>query len=811
MVALFLVSAYVMAVETMFTRLFAVINWSEYGHWVISIVMLGFAASGILLALFPRFFEERRRVFLGWLPVLLIPATIYSYWGICATPFNPYELQNEILWPGQMLGIARYYLSLSPLFFLAGLYVGLSYLELRGRIALAYGCDLLGAALGAIAILIAMRFIHPFSLAAAALPLVLAAALLNAGTIIERSRRSLFRAGLVAACALAVVFIGRSGLASFPFYKPVYAALNITGNRLVHEEFSPRGYYQVLENVSEYNNIDLSNNYDTLGFNGPPRASGLYRDGRRITSLKKDDYRDYSYLRGALGCFPYLARRAPRVLLIGTNGGFRVGEAMALGAASVLALEPEPVVHRLVTVDRAEVNRSFLSHPRVQVHNQSPFSLRSAAGQSFDLVEISADLLGSAENGEYLVTADAIGFYFDLLARDGLIAVPVSISQFTVYALKMLENARTALVRAGVGDPARHIMIYRSSWTAVILIGRRPVGAADISALREFCSERSFDVSFHPGIDPARAEIWNDLPAVSFADATYEPSERAQDALMAEATALLGDHGRDYLAHHFFNLRASTADRPGFFTLLRLNRLGLILPQISLVPQEEVGTLVSLAVLIQAFLFAILTMLLPLARLRRGNAARGELLRTIVYFAGLGLAFLFVEIALIERFTLFLGDGTTAFALVLAGMLAFSGLGSVLAQRFHPRRGVVLAVAIIAAALIFYALFLFDLMRQGMNVPFTLKILFVLAAIAPAALAMGMPFPLGLASLRKEANDSLLPWAWAINGAFSVIATPLASLIATNTGYTAILAAAAALYALALAAFPGARNSAAGA
>ena len=99
-------------------------------------------------------------------------------------------------------------------------------------------------------------------------------------------------------------------------------------------------------------------------------------------------------------------------------------------------------------------------------------------------------------------------------------SIPVSIRDFPVYALRMLATARAALLAAGVADPAAHTVVYRSAWGVRILLSNRDWDAERGSpALRKFCDERSFDVSWYPGIDlaAARAGIYNDLPAVSFA------------------------------------------------------------------------------------------------------------------------------------------------------------------------------------------------------------------------------------------------------------------------------------------------------
>jgi hypothetical protein len=160
--------------------------------------------------------------------------------------------------------------------------------------------------------------------------------------------------------------------------------------------------------------------------------------------------------------------------------------------------------------------------------------------------------------------------------------------------------------------------------------------------------------------------------------------------------------------------------------------------------------------------------------------------------------------ALIERFSLFLGNSTASFSIVLSGMLIFSGCGSYYSSRYvnTPGKGVRRAILLIALSVLLYIAFLFPLIQSAINLPLVLKGIIVLLVIAPVSFALGIPFPLGLSSLR-ERTGALLPWAWAINGAFSVISTPLANIISVSKGFTALFVISIGLYALAFLTFPG--------
>jgi hypothetical protein len=299
----------------------------------------------------------------------------------------------------------------------------------------------------------------------------------------------------------------------------------------------------------------------------------------------------------------------------------------------------------------------------------------------------------------------------------------------------------------------------------------------------------------------ARDNLYNDLPAVSFAAGTVT-ADGADDSIADEAGGILA--GQPTVSSQAFDLRPVTDDRPAFYAILRLNQLSLLLARLQILPRAEIGALVNLAVLAQAALIAFLVLLVPLAAPKGAAPSRFGLLRPMVYFPALALGFLFLEIFGIEQASAFLDDRATGFALVLSTMLVFSGLGSLLSERFvrTPGRAVWLAAAVIAiwAGLIFL---LPDPAAMGSKTPFFIRAAVVVLTMAPVSVAMGLPFPLGLG---QEDQKFFLAWAWGLNGAFSVVATPLANLVLRNNGLHAVLGFAILLYVIAATSFPASRR-----
>ncbi len=791
LVPLFLIALVAVGFEVALTRYFAIASWAEYGYWVISIAMVGVCSSGVVLSLAPDWFRRNAEKCLLWIPVALLPALALGFWWTTTVKFNPLELQNHALMLTQLARIGEYYLALFPFFFLSGLFIGLYFVAFDHIIPKIYAADLIGAGCGGIIVLLLMRVLHPFQLPLALIPLIVAAALCFPN--LRRRYLPLLIASLIGSVAILLTQVKPE----YNEYKAISPPLKVEGSKIVEEVRSSRGAFAVLDNFTERLDIDLSNNEQVLGGAQPIATYGLYNDGNRVTSLPKAKPGALAYLNASLDIFPYRIRPDAATLLIGSRGGFRIDEMRALGASSIIALEPDPSVAAFVQRYRPDLSAPILQQSAPQVwFARSP-------GATLDVVDIASDFLGQSEANKHMFTVESIAQALGAVKPNGIVSLPMSIREFTVYALKATLTARDALIKRGVVKPEEHIIVYRSAWNARILISPTPFATSDVAALQAFAHERSFDVSYFPGIKPEAQKVWNDLPSTSFDDESAAArSDEASDALATEIQLALFESRTPSRA---FNLSPATADRPFFNSILRLGEIKPIFDRVQMVPREELGVLINVAVLTQAVLLAVLVLALPLFKRSTLGARPATALRAMGFFAGLGLGYLMIQIYLIEKATALLNDRASAFAIVLGAMLISSGVGSYFSSRFenNPGKGMRLSWLVIIGWA-FFALFAVDLLIDAAaGWPQMAKVAVAVVLVASVSIALGFPFSLGLVSLRSA--PGFIPWAWSLNGAFSVVATPLANLLALSAGLRTLVILGAVLYTLCFVCLP--RNS----
>jgi hypothetical protein len=788
LLAISLLSAGAIACEILLMRLYSIVQWHHFAFMIISIALLGYGASGTFLAFTRDGLVRRFAVAWRVLALLFGIAACVGFALAQRLRFNPLEITWE---PGHLLLLAATYFLLFAPFFFAGAGIGLALSRFGGRIGGVYAADLLGAGLGAVGAVLLMSALPAQYWLLAVLGAGFASAALIA---FDRAALALLAAGVVVALLTPRILLEPQP----PQYKGLYAALLAPGAAVLAQRDSPLGRITVVESprvpFRAAEGLSLASPYT------PPEQLGLFFDGAGPEPLTRfdGDLSKVAYLDYTTEAAPYHLRPPARVLVLGAGAGQSVLLALHHRARLVDAAEGDPFLARLLETRFANYMGRIYERPPVRFHVAEARAFVAAADARYDLVQVplSASTGGSIMSGlteSYAFTTEALAAYLGRLAPGGLLAITREEENPPRISLKLVAASADALARRQVADPARHIVLVCGWRTITLLVKNEPFTPDEIARLRAFLDERSFDAGWYPGMRREQANHYNVLDAPYFYDG---------------ATALLGDRRRSFMAAYKFNLTPPTDDRPYFDSFFKWTSLP---EQVALhsgagYPLAERGYLLLVATLLQALPIALLLIIAPLPFLRR-RAAGGGRARAIVYFAALGLAFLFVEIAFIQRFTLFLGHPLYAVAVVLASFLIFAGLGSAastaLSRRVATRTTLAptaLAAAAVAALALLAVATLPGLLSAMLALPAPAKALLSVALIAPLAFMMGLPFPLGLAALSVR-NPALVPWAWAINGCASVLSPVLAMLLAIHFGFAAVVGLAAALYALAALAY----------
>ncbi|MBO3275888.1 spermine/spermidine synthase domain-containing protein [Pseudomonas schmalbachii] len=798
LLAMALLSASALGYEVLLLRLLSIIQWHHFAYMMISVALLGYGAAGTAVALAQRVLVPR---FHG---VFMAGAVLFGLSAIaCFTlaqhvPFNPLEIVWDARQPLRLLWI---YLLLFVPFFCAALCICLTFTCFQEQIHRIYAFDILGAGIGSLAIVVALFVLTPVD----ALRL-LGGTGIAAGALACGWHRRKLAAALLALAVVLPAGVPERWIALAPSeYKELSQTLRIKDARAIAEAWSPLGLLTVVDSPT----IPLRH-APGLSLNAtlePPAQLAIFTDGDGLSALNRYDGRrePLAYLDYLTSALPYHLLRQPRVLVLGSGAGTDVLQALYHGARAVDAIELNPQVIDLVQRQFADFSGRPYSAPNVRVLIGEARGLVASRREPYDLIQIALlDSFGTASGGlhalseNYLYTEEALAEYLRHLAPGGLLAITRWITLPPRDIPRLLATAAEAIERDGKTSAARRIVMIRGWKTATLLVGNRDFSAADVAALQAFCRERSFDLAYYPGMTAAQANRYNLLDQPYFFDA---------------AQALLSGDREGFLARYKFDVRPTTDDRPYFFHFFKWRSLPelLALKAQGSLSMLEWGYPVLIATLLQASVAAVALILLPLwvARHRQrrspgAGAGRFEL-RVVAYFAAIGLAFMFVEIAFIQKFTLFLSHPLYSVAVTLSAFLIFAGLGSRYSARLqagaalrHPLVRPVLAIC--ALALLYLAVLppLFQLLAP---VPTLGRFAVCAALVAPLAFAMGMPFPLGLGRVSARA-EALVPIAWGVNACVSVVAAVLATLLAIHLGFTVVLLLALVLYVLAGLAFP---------
>ena len=784
LVSLALLSGATLMFETSLTRFLAVSQHYHFAFLVVSLALLGLGASGSLLSVIPSLQRIPLRTLLARLNLAFALSLGLCYGMVNWLPFDSYS----IAWDRrQLVYFALTYLFLSLPFLISGLGIGAALSQTGKGHYQVYGFNLLGSALGvggALAVLEAAGVPGAF----------LSSALLAAagGLLLVRGpgRRWLLAAGWTAAAAGLGLLIWFSWL-NLQWRAPL--GLHLSPYKGLSQRLQHGGADRLLGRWSAVSRVDL---IADPGMHSLPGLSYAYEGaipGQIGLSLDAGPPQPISLARPekfqAADWLPegpvFSLESTGDVLVVDPGGGAGLLQALRGREGSVTAL----VENRLLIQGSAAAGEfNIYRHPRVEVREGPILSLLQQQTGCCRVVYLPlTDAYQPVSNGafslreEYLLTREGIHGLLQSTEGEGMLVTTRWLQYPPSEGLRLANTIISALVYDYGISPEEALVVYRGVQTLTIVAKPSGWSAEELAFLRGSLEQRRFDLVWAPDVQAAEINRFNRLP---------EP------VYFLALEKLLSEPDREkFLAGYPFQISAPTANRPFFFHFFTWQQTPDVLAALGHTWQPFGGSgyfllllLLGLVLLLSGVLIAFPLLFTRRAAVRRKFPGKK---RILAYFGLIGLAFMLVEIPLIQRWILLLGFPEYAFAAVVGGLLLFSGLGSVLAGRGwldrFPRWRLLLLPAVGFPLLIWLGVE--TLLGWSVWSRWLLGIL----GLVPLGLLMGIPFPVGLTWIKNRA-PGLGPWAWAVNGCTSVTASLLASLAALRWGFAPVLAAGGLLY-----------------
>jgi len=776
LVGLALTSFAALLLELTLTRLFSVVLFYHFAFLAISVALLGLGAGGVFAYLLKpklsncatRTLASRLCMANAVLIFVVLEIVLHARVSLDVSAAN-------------FLRLTVIYLTAAVPFFLTGLLFSVVFARETSRIPRLYGADLCGGALACLAVVPLLNWLGgPNAILISGIALGIAAMIwaTNAG-----ERRN---ASFVALALVALIAANHSGrlidivYAKGMFRDPAWVEF-ARWNALSRVEVDRQG-----------------------------QAKAIVIDADASTYIMNAEvarWHETEWEKDLMSAPPALAnvlRPHGQFAIIGPGGGVDVLRAVANGSDSVTGIEINPIIATTIMRGRyADYAQHLYERPEVHIHVTDGRSYLRATSEQFDVVQMTlVDTWASTAAGAFalsennLYTVEAFREYFNHLKPDGMIAITRWEFRHPREALRVVSVAIEALHSLGVANPARNIIVAsqgsldEDGIPVVVLAKKTPFTDEEENTVAAHCDR-------YEALDPL-----------------YLPTAPGKNPF-SEMIASNDPH--TYARSYAYNVSPVTDNAPFFFFTLKA---GQILGEKGLRHgidwKVNLGVLVLLLVLVISAVAVMIFLILPLM-LKSGATRQSPL--PLVYFIAIGLGYILVEIAFIQRFVLFLGHPTYALTVVIFLLMVSSGAGSLISRRCLSRAEMVwIPLISVLAALAAYVFFLPGQLAALVGLSFEARLLISALLLIPLGFVMGMPFPTGLRALaaiavaksrqRDEAPDNAVEWAWAMNAAASVLGSVLAMVIAIQFGLNITLACGAAAYLLALVLMPALRTNA---
>jgi hypothetical protein len=747
---IFLVSAAALVFEVSLTRLFSIYLSYHFAFLVISIAMLGIGSAGTILAFHPRTKSGSDSPLLSRNALYAGVATIFSYLISNHIPLDPAKLSWDRV---QIMYIALYCLVLSLPFLFTGIVIAGSFLLFSDSSERIYCSDLFGAGTGSVAVIVILNLSAPESAVIFSSILCFIAAALAGSANVRRV--SVF---LILMISLLYTVSPDFMKVRISEYKDLPLALKYPGARHISTHYSAHARVDTLNSPFVRFAPGLSLHY----LEPLPEQTGLSVDGGEITAVTASgDMRSLQFLEHLPSALPYVLESRKRVLVLEPKGGLQVLMAHHFGADQVYAVESNPLLVEIIREELAGLSGGIFTRNTWTGLGRN-WLLRQH-DRTFDVIDLPiSGTLGTALMGiteDYRFTVEAFQSYLNALSQDGILSLNFYLSPPPRKEFRLLATILTALEESGIERTSDRVIAIRS-WDSIAILAKiSPFSEDEIRLLREFSARMRFDIIYYPGISEHESNRYVKLPS----DEYYRGFRQILDARTRPS----------FIENYMFNIQPVRDENPFSHYYMKLGKSKEIYEVIGnkwLYFMDE-GYLLPVILCILAVLSFFMIALPVLFRVKwkrdQSYSDPSMMKHTLLYFTVLGLGFMFIEVTLIQKSILIFGAPVYAVAVVLTTILIASGTGSMLSGRILQLRSPYILLVPACAT------FIFSLIQPSLTDAISsysgiMRVLSLVVSLFPLGFFMGIPFPMGMRALGRN-HTELIPWAWVVNGCFSVI------------------------------------------
>ncbi len=780
LLALALLSAALLAYEVLLPRVIAIQHWHHLTEVVIAVALLGMASAAVLVAGWSTAAQAERY----WLlPVAALAAAATMPLSVVLAQQLPLNMLALPWYGEQGVYLLLYGLCFVLPFFCGGLFITLVFTFRSGRIGSCYCADLVGAAAGVILIMLWLDAPGLQTSLESALILCSALALAAFMSVAPLKWRPLGNSAVLVVALLLLPWGMQLAITPSSF-KALSVQLHERGAELLDQQDSSQSRLTRVSSAGQHLAPGMS-----LGSTLPaPRQQQLFSDGDGAIPLLLEGRLPSQralFNQSISGAAYILAPPGPRVLVLPGSHSWNSWGAFWHGAATISLVEPDRALAELLDGGLRAVTGFLPDNARVHRIQPRRFLETNAGFYDLVLAEVDSQVVGSpATRIQLLLTRQALAATLDRLSPRGVLALGGQMMPWPRDSLRVVHSVATVL-RERYPAPELHLVMIRDWRNYLLLVGRSPFRGEQLGALRQWSQQWQFDVVAMPGYDADEDEMFHQSPDAH---------------LVASVRQLLSDNAGRFVANYPFDLSVTDDNRPFFYHFFRWEhwrqvRQALGQPWLLYVGW---GYLLNLTALVALALAAGAVLLVaPLAASGLRVQVAGVRLAVPAYFGAIGVGFMFIEIALLQKAVLLLDSPTEAFALVLVALLLGAGLGSYWGgNRVLAGRGLWVLTACIAVAALSYPLLLDYLFALSLRWTDAARLSILAVLLAVTALPLGVMLPQGIAAIRHRGSGAVA-WGWAVNGFFSVCGALAAPLLAIELGWRSLFTCAAALYLLA--------------